>query len=106
MSSASLFLVLLAATGFSKAQSPSPASTVYVTPVPSPTLPTCPDSAGTIYSGPSGSDFMIECDIDHVGGDMGSTSVDSLEECILACDREPACLDVSLSGVACKPAYR
>lgn len=100
-SSAGLLLVLLAATGFSNAQSPSPISTVYVTPVPSPTPPTCPGSDGRTYRGPSGSDFIIECGVDHAGGDMSNTRVNTFEECIQACDKEPACVDVSLSGVAC-----
>ncbi|KAK4495164.1 hypothetical protein PRZ48_013491 [Zasmidium cellare] len=100
-SSASLLLVLLAATGLSRAQTPAPVSTVLVTPVPSPTPPSCPGSDGTTYNGPSGSQFVIECGIDHAGGDLSNTRVDTFEECILACDAEPNCVDVSLSGVAC-----
>ncbi|EME85418.1 uncharacterized protein MYCFIDRAFT_193726 [Pseudocercospora fijiensis CIRAD86] len=70
---------------------------------------TCPASNGTSYTAPSGQDFIIECGIDHSGGDIGKDEggfkyVRSLRECIDACDSyngTQPCVDVSLSGSAC-----
>ena len=64
--------------------------------------PTCPDSNGDQYRAPQGNVFKVECGVDYEGGDIGSVTVDSLEDCILACDANPRCVDVSLSGVACE----
>jgi hypothetical protein len=61
----------------------------------------CPSSDAITYVGASGRDFVIECGIDHQGGDMGSKYVDSFQACIDACDQTAGCVDVSLSGSAC-----
>lgn len=61
----------------------------------------CPASNGTVYYAPSGSAFVIECDIDRTGGDIYSYKALSLEQCIADCDSDTYCVDVSLSGVAC-----
>lgn len=61
--------------------------------------PTCPESAGQSYTAASGATFKIECATDHQGGDIASTTVNSLQECIAACDSTQGCVDVSLSGV-------
>ena len=71
------------------------------TPSPSQIPPTCPDSKGTTFTTPSGSQYIIECDVDHQAGDIvnGMQYVDSLEACISACDASTvACVDVSLYG--------
>ncbi|KAF2773812.1 hypothetical protein EJ03DRAFT_370678 [Teratosphaeria nubilosa] len=60
----------------------------------------CPDSNSTVYQINSKS-FLIECGIDHAAGDLTSTTVNSLSACIAACASNDACVDVSLSGVAC-----
>ncbi|TKX19229.1 hypothetical protein C1H76_8607 [Elsinoe australis] len=66
------------------------------------TAPTCPGSNSTYYQSPStGSLFLIECGIDHQGGDMASKSVNSFQECIEACASTTGCVDISLSGGAC-----
>nr|POE77657.1 wsc domain-containing protein [Quercus suber] len=61
----------------------------------------CPGSNSTVYTSGSGNQYLIECSIDHVGGDIASTSVNSLAQCIAACDQQAGCIDVSLSGVGC-----
>lgn len=68
--------------------------------------PKCPDSNGQSYTAASGAVFRVECDIDHQGGDIASTSANSLGECIAACDSTPGCVDVSLSGVVSKQILR
>lgn len=65
------------------------------------TAPTCPSYNSTYYSSTNGSTFLIECGIDHAGGDMGSLSVRSFQQCIEVCASTNGCVDVSLSGVAC-----
>ncbi|KAF2717964.1 FMN-linked oxidoreductase [Polychaeton citri CBS 116435] len=77
----------------STSTSSAPASTVSVT---------CPTSNNTVYAGgPNGKQFLIECGIDHVGGDLKSQSVSSFTACINLCDSTAGCVDVSLSGSAC-----
>lgn len=62
----------------------------------------CPASNSSIYTyAANGAQFVIECGIDHAGGDMASTSVKNLEGCIAACATTTGCVDVSLSGSAC-----
>lgn len=60
----------------------------------------CPGSNGTTVAS-HGITFLIECFIDHSGGDMGGISVDSFQGCIDLCATTPGCVDVSLSGSAC-----
>ncbi|KAK3622528.1 hypothetical protein LTR56_022157 [Elasticomyces elasticus] len=62
---------------------------------------TCPESDGTVFSPDARARFMIECDIDHAGGDVGLQFVDDFRSCILTCHQTPGCVDVSLSGNAC-----
>lgn len=65
------------------------------------TPPACPASNGIVYNAPSGAQFLIECDVDHQAGDMDMTWVDTFEDCIVACDENEGCVDVSMSGSAC-----
>lgn len=64
----------------------------------------CPTSNATVYTAATGSQFLIECNMDHQGGDFksvqvtGQTAFRSYNE---HCVKTPGCLDVSLSGVAC-----
>ncbi|KAM3413865.1 hypothetical protein BST61_g10539 [Cercospora zeina] len=67
---------------------------------PAPTAIRCPQSNGTTVAS-FGQNFVIECGIDHTGGDLTSTQVNSFAECIDACSQNARCVDVSLSGVAC-----
>ena len=58
----------------------------------------CPASDGqTVTIG--GKSFLVECGIDHVGGDLTSMSVSGLNECISNCASNPSCVDVSLRFV-------
>ena len=68
------------------------------------TFPTCPDSNSTIYTDTNGAQYLIECGIDHAGGDMPSPNgqtAHNLTQCIQQCTARSGCVDVSLSGVAC-----
>ncbi|KAI7392635.1 WSC-domain-containing protein [Hortaea werneckii] len=49
----------------------------------------------------NGTSFLVECGIDHAGGDLSSLSVGSFYECMQACTKDARCIDVSLSGSAC-----
>lgn len=48
-----------------------------------------------------GGTYDILCGSDYSGGDIGSTEVDTFEECLLACDATSGCIDVSYQGVGC-----
>lgn len=61
---------------------------------------TCPSSDGTTVTS-NGVSFLVECGIDHAGGDMKSLGVSSFRQCIDACATTPGCVDVALSGSAC-----
>jgi len=63
--------------------------------------PSCPGSNSTYYQASNGGVFLIECGIDHAGGDLSSTSVQNYQGCIEACASTTGCVDVSLSGSAC-----
>lgn len=63
----------------------------------------CPDDNGTVYTANSGATFVIECGIDHAGGDIGSVSVPTFTQCIAICDDISSCVDVSLSGSESNP---
>lgn len=89
----------LSATGISSTFSTSSTTSIELpSPTPSSTSLSCPESNNTLYTAPSGQDFVIECSIDHFRGDLSSLSVPDLETCIAACDSNPECIDVSLSG--------
>ena len=61
----------------------------------------CPASNGQTYAASNGASFLVECDTDHVAGDMGMVYVKTYEECINECATTTGCVDVSLSGAAC-----
>lgn len=65
-----------------------------------PTDVSCPASNGTTVTS-GGKKFLIECGIDHVGGDLTSLNVNSFAACIDACAQNAQCVDVALSGAAC-----
>ncbi|TLD20146.1 hypothetical protein E2P81_ATG09216 [Venturia nashicola] len=56
-------------------------------------------SNGTTYKAANGGSYTIRCQTDHYGGDIGSRTTTSLEECVNACDGTSGCIDISfLSG--------
>ncbi|KAF3006711.1 hypothetical protein E8E13_009234 [Curvularia kusanoi] len=63
---------------------------------------TCQDKAsdGLKYTSKKGT-FLIECGIDHAGGDMGSSSTDTFAACIEDCAATTGCVDVSYVWGAC-----
>src|SRR5215469_8584638 len=57
----------------------------------------CPDQNETSYTNPNGDVYLIECNIDHSGGDLPNDGqyVPSLDACIALCSTTPGCIDVS-----------
>ncbi|GAB1727180.1 hypothetical protein NU195Hw_g8095t1 [Hortaea werneckii] len=70
------------------------------------TTPLCPANNGFIYTAENGQEFVIECFIDHPGGNLNMFEMTGagntwFAQCIETCANYPGCLDVSLSGAAC-----
>ncbi|KAI7539437.1 hypothetical protein KC331_g9757 [Hortaea werneckii] len=68
--------------------------------------PLCPANNGFIYTSENGKEFVIECFIDHPGGNLDMVEMTGagntwFAQCIETCATHPGCLDVSLSGAAC-----
>lgn len=61
----------------------------------------CPGSNSTQYVSSNGATFLVECGIDHAGGDLSSASASTFEACIDLCAANSQCVDVSYSGTAC-----
>ncbi|RMZ01282.1 hypothetical protein D0864_03495 [Hortaea werneckii] len=66
----------------------------------------CPANNGFIYTTENGQEFVIECFIDHPGGNLDVFEMTGagntwFAQCIETCANYPGCLDVSLSGAAC-----
>lgn len=61
----------------------------------------CPGSDQSTYTASNGAQFLIECGIDHQGGDLTSIGGVDFAGCINACATTAGCVDVSLSGSAC-----
>ncbi|OCL14458.1 hypothetical protein AOQ84DRAFT_371263 [Glonium stellatum] len=65
-----------------------------------PSVTLCPYLNETIYHPPGGGSCLIECGIDHAGGNInvnGSFSTPDLNGCIAGCQQQPGCVDVSFS---------
>lgn len=64
----------------------------------------CPTSDGTNYTTSNDQTFVVECGIDHAGGDIrgfnvaGDIAARWLGQCIETCGNTTGCVDVSLSG--------
>ncbi|USW48743.1 Putative carbohydrate-binding WSC, PAN/Apple domain, alpha/Beta hydrolase [Septoria linicola] len=78
----------------------STSSSVTATPTAGSSSISCPSADGTTVTS-IGKKFLIECGIDHAGGDIASTTVSSFQGCVDACAQNSQCVDVSLSGSAC-----
>ncbi|GAM86224.1 hypothetical protein ANO11243_042360 [Dothideomycetidae sp. 11243] len=63
--------------------------------------PVCPEYNSTYYQSADDNIYLIECLIDHVGGDLSYAVASSLEACIDLCDGTEGCIDVSLSSETC-----
>ncbi|KAI7541180.1 hypothetical protein KC331_g8728, partial [Hortaea werneckii] len=68
--------------------------------------PLCPANNGFIYTTENGQEFIIECFIDHPGGNLDMVEMTGagntwFAQCIETCANYPGCLDVSLFGAAC-----
>jgi len=80
------------------AATPSPSTAVAS--IPSVSV-SCPANDGSIYTAANGTQFVVECGIDHQAGDMGSVSAQSLASCIESCASTVGCVDISYLGAAC-----
>ncbi|PNS15531.1 hypothetical protein CAC42_790 [Sphaceloma murrayae] len=67
----------------------------------SPKSVSCPTDDGSIYEATNGRDYVVECGIDHAGGNIGMAYVGSFQECLERCAINAQCVSVALSGVAC-----
>ncbi|RDW89749.1 hypothetical protein BP6252_01781 [Coleophoma cylindrospora] len=86
------------------ASSSTSSSTTATSAAATPSAVSCPASNNTVYEATSGSQYIIECGIDHAGGDMSAPNPQNavdLAACIAICDARSGCVDVSLSGTAC-----
>lgn len=79
------------------------ALSAYAVPVSNSTNADCPSGDGTTYTTSGGAQYLIECGVDHFQGDIANVQINSglLVDCMTACDNQPGCIDVSMSGVAC-----
>ncbi|KAK7537501.1 uncharacterized protein J3D65DRAFT_625817 [Phyllosticta citribraziliensis] len=55
----------------------------------------CPNGNGTVVTTPDGSTFAVECTWDRIGGDLGSKSAASLNQCLQFCSETANCIQVS-----------
>lgn len=58
-------------------------------------------SDGSVYTAPSGAQFVIACGTDYFGGDMGNLYAETMEVCLDACDHTSGCIDVAYAGKYC-----
>ena len=68
----------------------------------------CPDQNGTSYTNPNGDVYLIECNIDHCGGDLPNNGqyVPSLDACIDLCSSTANCIGLSwIEGSPQGPCY-
>ncbi|GAB1735597.1 hypothetical protein NU219Hw_g4173t1 [Hortaea werneckii] len=85
---------------------PSPATSAPAVTTRPGATPLCPANNGFIYTTENGQEFVIECFIDHPGGNLDMVEMTGagntwFAQCIETCATYPGCLDVSLSGAAC-----
>ncbi|RDW69904.1 hypothetical protein BP5796_08301 [Coleophoma crateriformis] len=103
ISSSSISLPTSSSTVISSSSSTS-LSTTSTLAAATPSVVSCPASNNTVYIFTSGNQYLIECGVDHSGGDMSSPNgqyASGLSSCIAQCDARAGCVDVSLSGSAC-----
>jgi len=107
VSSASSSSAVSSASGFSTASGTSAkavasSTSSSATSTATSTAAVCPNSDNTVYvDQTSGAKFLIECGIDHSGGDLKMVYVKDFASCIQTCAQTTGCVDVSLSGTAC-----
>lgn len=75
----------------------STTTTSAVSTTPSAVSLSCTNNAsnGTTYKAANGGSYLIRCQIDHYGGDIGSRTTTSLSDCADACDATSGCVDIS-----------
>ncbi|TKX25869.1 PAN domain-containing protein 4 [Elsinoe australis] len=67
----------------------------------SPKSVTCPTDNGNLYTAANNRQYVVQCGVDHAGGNIGMAYVSSFQECIERCAANAKCVTVSLSGAAC-----
>ncbi|KAK8257222.1 WSC domain-containing protein [Phyllosticta capitalensis] len=69
---------------------------------PSSSLISCPSGDGSTYMAADNKTFIIECGIDHAGGDLGAPTYPyDFGLCINQCASTSGCVDVSFNGGPC-----
>lgn len=76
-----------------------PTSTTTALPLPSSIK--CPANNGTTFTTSSDKSFVVECGIDHPGGDMAKITAKDLPACIAKCASSSTCQAAILSGTTC-----
>lgn len=66
---------------------------------------TCPDSNGTAYTTSNDEEFILQCYLDHAGGDLSMAYVSSYAQCIETCSTTAKCVAVSWVPGAPGPCY-
>ncbi|KAI5263007.1 hypothetical protein E4T47_09141 [Aureobasidium subglaciale] len=61
----------------------------------------CPNDDSKNYTTSAGTNYTIQCGIDHAGGDIASTSVRSIENCLSKCEALSGCIAVTYAGGNC-----
>ncbi|KAI5193666.1 hypothetical protein E4T39_08850 [Aureobasidium subglaciale] len=61
----------------------------------------CPNDDSKNYTTSAGTNYTIQCGIDHAGGDIASSSVRSIENCLSKCEALPGCVAVTYTGGNC-----
>lgn len=80
--------------------STSPASSSTPTSSAPATTASCPTSDNKVVAS-GGKNFMIECGVDHQGGDLTFLAIETFQQCIDACAQNSECVDVSLYENVC-----
>lgn len=61
----------------------------------------CPQDSGAVYTASNGYIFVVECNADHIAGDMGLVYTNSMAACGEACASTAGCVDITYIRGAC-----
>jgi hypothetical protein len=61
----------------------------------------CPASDQCIFTSSNSTIYLVECQVDHYGGDLGITQTDTVESCLEQCTKTPQCIAVSFDVYNC-----
>ncbi|KAH8896901.1 WSC-domain-containing protein, partial [Thozetella sp. PMI_491] len=101
----SIYLRNSSASSPSSSSSSPTASTASTTSAVAPASLGCPDSNATTYNASNGQVFLLECYIDHEGGDLSMVPVSSYAACCEACANTATCIAFSWLPGTNNPCY-